>query len=212
MWTTFDSGSWVSPQIAAILSIVDENRFGSKALERLQEGCPIIARQQQVSNSRNDAISNEMLYQHYARGPSANHGRSSKAVSALVELLKEHGSDKDKETLNQIMAVQRSKKRKGCWMIEQMMANDLTKGEKLQLAGEQPFCKSPRLSMQSSGISRQRQCQICKRSRQSPNVSKFSRRKRVVAGRDTRSGRTNKQCIPRAYHYHLLAYMFFSKR
>lgn len=81
----------------------------------------------------------EMLYQHYARGPAGNQGRSSKAVSALVELLKEHGSDKDKETLNQIMAAHRSQKRKGCWTIEQMMANDFDLGGEIAVGWRADF-------------------------------------------------------------------------
>ena len=43
LWHAFDSGSWVSPQLAVLASILDPN-FGSEARRRLLLRCPVIPR------------------------------------------------------------------------------------------------------------------------------------------------------------------------
>lgn len=40
LWRSFDSGSWVSPQLAVVLSMHDPD-FVARAIERVQRGCPM---------------------------------------------------------------------------------------------------------------------------------------------------------------------------
>jgi hypothetical protein len=77
LWRAFDSGSWVSPQLAAIASVCDPG-FVELARVRLQALCPII-----------DSRCNELSApeRHVSRGPGGNSQRSAKAAASLVEML-----------------------------------------------------------------------------------------------------------------------------
>ena len=77
-WRAFDSGSWVSPQLAAMLSLVDPD-FATLAIDRLERGCPL-------SHDQDYEILSE-LERHSAEGPSGGYLRSCKAAAALLALL-----------------------------------------------------------------------------------------------------------------------------
>ena len=76
LWQTFDSGSWVSPQLAAVASITDKD-FSNNAKKRIENSCPI-------NSERLD--STDWLTRHTAAGPESVDGHSSKALAALVAL------------------------------------------------------------------------------------------------------------------------------
>lgn len=79
LWQAFDSGSWVSPQLAAIAFLVDEN-FEALSRLRIEAGCPI------------NPINRELLegldwpVRHSAAGPGSFASHSSKALSSLADL------------------------------------------------------------------------------------------------------------------------------
>lgn len=78
MWDTFDKGSWVSPQVAAILSLVDEDFF-DQALTRLDLVC------------EDDEFDDETI------------STISKPVGALVGLMRNHGSMDERTALHKMM-------------------------------------------------------------------------------------------------------------
>lgn len=77
IWNTFDSGSWVSPQIAAVLFLYDP-LFLSRAEQRLLHQCP-------VANPPDYA---SPIHKHTEAGPADSYGRSCKAASALATLVR----------------------------------------------------------------------------------------------------------------------------
>ncbi len=77
LWQTFDSGSWVSPQLAAALSQVDV-QFVEHAIRRLKAHSPITGA----------APFPNLLEQHVAKGSAGSTLRSCKAVAALLAMLR----------------------------------------------------------------------------------------------------------------------------
>ncbi len=77
-WRAFDSGSWVSPQLAAMLSLVDPD-FATLAIDRLEQRCPLSHDQDyEILSAMERAI---------AQGTSGGYLRSCKAAAALLALL-----------------------------------------------------------------------------------------------------------------------------
>jgi hypothetical protein len=77
LWHRFDSGSWVVPQIAAILSFIDPS-FQLEARRRLEAHCPL-------DSSELRALT--MIERHSAAGPAGGSARSAKAANALQAIL-----------------------------------------------------------------------------------------------------------------------------
>lgn len=76
LWRAFDSGSWVSPQLAAIAFLVDED-FEAQARRRMEAGCA-------VNRDRLEGL--DWIARHSAAGPISFSAHSSKALSALIAL------------------------------------------------------------------------------------------------------------------------------
>ena len=76
LWRAFDSGSWVSPQLAAIAFLVDED-FEARSRLRIEAGCPI-------NLDRLRGL--DWVVRHSAAGPGNSASHSSKALSALASL------------------------------------------------------------------------------------------------------------------------------
>ncbi len=77
-WSALDHGSWVTPQLAAVLSKVDP-AFTSKAKDRLSEGCRL--------HIHPDYSISDAAAKHSAQGPAWDRGRSAKAAASLLALL-----------------------------------------------------------------------------------------------------------------------------
>jgi hypothetical protein len=77
LWSAFDSGSWVTPQLAAVAYLRDPD-FAENARVRVRARCP-------VNDSRVSSMS--PLEQHMAAGPAGGRERSAKAAASLVKLL-----------------------------------------------------------------------------------------------------------------------------
>lgn len=105
LWAAFDRGSWVSPQLAAVLSLVD-NDFDSKAMVRLEKYCQI---------SDTPKITN-MIQRHVSRGPAGSYLRSCKAVSSLTALLEKH-NDATPSLHTVLLEEHFRKQRRGLWCI-----------------------------------------------------------------------------------------------
>lgn len=73
LWRQFDAGSWVSPQIAVVLSRVDPE-FLPEARRRLEARCPLDVRELEALC---------MAERHSAAGPEGGAMRSAKAAAAL---------------------------------------------------------------------------------------------------------------------------------
>jgi len=74
IWKALDMGSWVSPQLAAVASLVD-NEFEAHARRRLEARCPI----------KPDRLTGtDWLLRHVAAGPESVDSHADKAMSALV--------------------------------------------------------------------------------------------------------------------------------
>ncbi len=84
LWAALDSGSWVTPQIASILSRCDPTFVGS-AVSRLTDLCPL-------SNDPEYSIYSRMKH-HSSQGQADSHHRSSKSAAALFALLPADVSD-----------------------------------------------------------------------------------------------------------------------
>lgn len=85
MWRAMDAGSWVTPQIAAILSIICDD-FVEYSIERLAAGC-------RLTNDQEYSVPNA-LERHVAQGPAGDHQRSAKMASSLLAMLRTvHASD-----------------------------------------------------------------------------------------------------------------------
>jgi len=80
LWTAFDSGSWVAPQLAAAAYLRDPN-FADNARARIKSRCA-------VNDSRAAAMS--PLERHMAEGPAGPRHRSAKAAVSLISLLRLH--------------------------------------------------------------------------------------------------------------------------
>lgn len=90
-WRAFDRGSWVAPQIAAVLSLIDPD-FDSNAVRRLREGCPLVLDPADDFDSR--------VLEHVVRGPGRSGLRSSKNAASLYALfMKDHPGSVDGEEL-----------------------------------------------------------------------------------------------------------------
>ena len=76
LWRAFDGGSWVSPQLAAIAFLVDED-FEAQARHRMEAKCPI-------NRERLEGL--DWLVRHSAAGPSSFASHASKALSSLAAL------------------------------------------------------------------------------------------------------------------------------
>ena len=84
-WSAIDSGSWVTPQIAAVLSRADP-KFLHAAIERLSNGC-------RAESSTLLAMDNPIA-RHVAQGPGGVDDRAAKTASSLAALLMlDHPSD-----------------------------------------------------------------------------------------------------------------------
>jgi len=94
-WETFDSGSWTTPQVAAVLCRRDKD-FRERAMGRVRSGCPLI----------NPPLYESPLHKHVVAGPELGSERASKSVSALVGLLR-ISSDREVRTLIDSPEVQR---------------------------------------------------------------------------------------------------------
>lgn len=79
MWAALDAGSWVTPQLAAILTNCD-SAFRDRALDRLNSLCP-------HSNDPEYSIESP-IERHSAQGPAGSHHRSAKSAASLSSLLK----------------------------------------------------------------------------------------------------------------------------
>lgn len=77
LWRTFDTGSWVSPQLAVVASLRDP-QFAVKARVRIRSGCP------QDTKSLDALLP---LERHVVEGPASTVERSAKSLSALVYLV-----------------------------------------------------------------------------------------------------------------------------
>jgi hypothetical protein len=75
LWCRLDSGSWVSPQMATALFLVDPD-FATQAHIRLIPGCPVHPDQPQM----------DPLERHSATGPAGTVERSAKCAAALLHL------------------------------------------------------------------------------------------------------------------------------
>lgn len=73
LWQRLDRGSWVTPQIAVVLSMTDPE-FESQARRRLENHCPLDA---------TDLLAMTMPERHSAEGPAGGHARSAKAAASL---------------------------------------------------------------------------------------------------------------------------------
>lgn len=87
IWRAVDSGSWVTPQLLAILSLIDED-FLAHSIGRLTSGCPL-------SNDPDYSVE-EPLERHVAQGPSGSVHRSSKAAASLLTLLQIDSADDER--------------------------------------------------------------------------------------------------------------------
>lgn len=77
LWHRFDSGSWVVPQIAVVLSEVDP-AFQAQARRRLEAHCPLDSTELRALT---------MIERHSAAGPAGGSERSAKAASALEDIV-----------------------------------------------------------------------------------------------------------------------------
>jgi len=77
LWTAFDSGSWVTPQLAVAAYLRDPS-FSDNAKTRIESRCP-------VNTSRMLLMSPPE--RHSAAGPAGEPQRSAKAAAALVYLV-----------------------------------------------------------------------------------------------------------------------------
>ncbi len=77
LWHRFDSGSWVVPQIAIVLSAIDPD-FQTQARRRLEAHCPL---------DSTDLRALTMIERHSAAGPAGGTERSAKAASALENIV-----------------------------------------------------------------------------------------------------------------------------
>lgn len=77
LWDRIDAGSWVTPQIAVALYLVDSN-FASQARTRLEAGCAL---------DISELIDMTPAERHSAAGPAGEFHRSAKAAAALLRLL-----------------------------------------------------------------------------------------------------------------------------
>ena len=84
MWAALDAGSWVTPQLAAVLSISD-NEFTHHAIDRLDRMCPF-------SDDPEYRIESP-IERHSAQGPSGSRGRSAKSASSLFAVLQVDSPD-----------------------------------------------------------------------------------------------------------------------
>jgi hypothetical protein len=75
LWGRLDSGSWVTPQIATALFLVDPD-FAAQARIRLEAGCPVDGNQPPMNP----------LERHSAMGPAGTVQRSAKCAAALLHL------------------------------------------------------------------------------------------------------------------------------
>lgn len=82
LWSAFDAGSWVTPQLAAVAYLRDPD-FLDKARVRVQARCPVDA-------SR--LTSRSPVERHVDFGPAGIPERSAKAISALIYLLSLFGT------------------------------------------------------------------------------------------------------------------------
>ncbi len=77
LWHRFDSGSWVVPQVAVVLSVVDPE-FQTHARRRLEAHCPLDSTELRALT---------MIERHSAAGPAGGAERSAKAASALEKIV-----------------------------------------------------------------------------------------------------------------------------
>jgi hypothetical protein len=84
LWDAADRGSWVAPQLVAVLSMLDDD-FRAEATDRLRHRCPI-------RDEPSDRIEDAPL-RHVVRGPGRPADRSAKLASALMALLRDSDPD-----------------------------------------------------------------------------------------------------------------------
>jgi len=76
LWLAFDSGSWVSPQLAVVARRCDPD-FEAAARTRIENGCPI---------RTNRLASLDWATRHSAAGPGSFASHSAKALAALIAM------------------------------------------------------------------------------------------------------------------------------
>jgi hypothetical protein len=80
LWIRLEKGSWISPQILSVLSIID-TQFELKAKEILNNGFSI------------DFLPMGMAEHHSARGPENSKGASEKVISSIKSLIENQNDD-----------------------------------------------------------------------------------------------------------------------
>jgi hypothetical protein len=73
LWGRLDQGSWVAPQVAVVLFMIDPE-FEAQARQRLEDHCPI---------DSTKLLAMTMPERHSAEGPAGGRARSAKAAAAL---------------------------------------------------------------------------------------------------------------------------------
>jgi hypothetical protein len=76
LWSAFDEGSWVSPQLAVVLALVDRG-FAAHARERILRRCLSVP-------DRTHSVS--VLVRTVVSGPHGDYERACKALAALLEV------------------------------------------------------------------------------------------------------------------------------
>jgi hypothetical protein len=76
LWGCLDQASWVTPQIAVVLFMIDPE-FETQARQRLENNCPI---------DSTKLLTMTMPERHSAEGPAGGHARSAKAAVSLAWL------------------------------------------------------------------------------------------------------------------------------
>ena len=84
MWAALDAGSWVTPQLAAVLSIRD-SEFTKHAIERLSQRCPLSGDPEYHVESA--------VARHSAQGPAGSEGRSAKSAASLYAIVQADSPD-----------------------------------------------------------------------------------------------------------------------
>lgn len=83
LWQCLDRGSWVTPQIAVVLSLID-SKFEENSRTRLEALCPLDVSQLAAMHP---------LERHSAAGPAGRVERSAKAAKALCSLVRASAAD-----------------------------------------------------------------------------------------------------------------------
>jgi hypothetical protein len=86
-WRALDAGSWVSPQLAAVLSLIDD-RFIVRSVDRLTDLCHVRQYPEYWIDSP--------IERHVAQGPGGLHYRACKTAAAVWAILRENAPHSQK--------------------------------------------------------------------------------------------------------------------